>query len=649
MRGKRSRHRGGIRGRGRGSKKRRVDKCRPSPGQMSSEIHESNLPSTANTAHAGSLTGKMDPASLLKTADDDWSSESEEESPLDLLLSSFGDKKNLTRMKYDDNKEEGDEDNVEGDEDIDLSDDNSSYKYEIDEKNARQEELVDNEDEENKEQDENEENEDVDEGDEDEEENGDDADDESIETSTGVEYKDPFFRRVNHVMEQKDIDRLKEKPGTIEMKWPQLGQIKFQSSEKNPTQPQICQESKLSELYVRKRISERWQDVNKEYLNAANPDEVFSPLQREIFSIMNGYKDLLYCNRTHHNAEELRLTYCLHVLNHIVKSRQVVLKHNTMLSQNQELDTDEFRDQGLTRPRILILVPFRDAAWKIVNMFAKLLLPADQQQISHRKRFNQEYGDQGHESSKIKRPDDFEATFAGNIDDHFRLGIGISRKSMRLYTDFYKSDIIIASPLGLRTVIGAEGDKHRDWDFLSSVEVLIIDQADVFLMQNWEHIMHIMDHLHLQPKKAHDVDFSRVRMWTLNGWSSYYRQTLVFNEVNVPEINALFNKKCFNFSGGVAVVNRQIMASICHVTTQLPQVFHKLNCSCYPNEAKTRFDFFITKILPQYSDAVMSRTLIYIPSYFDFVRVRNHFRKNDLNFAQICEYSLVLLGGERQL
>ncbi len=41
---------------------------------------------------------------------------------------------------------------------------------------------------------------------------------------------------------------------------------------------------------------------------------------------------------------------------------------------------------------------------------------------------------------------------------------------MKLYSEFYDSDVILASPLGLRLVTGAEGDKARDIDFLSSVE-----------------------------------------------------------------------------------------------------------------------------------------------------------------------------------
>ena len=53
----------------------------------------------------------------------------------------------------------------------------------------------------------------------------------------------------------------------------------------------------------------------------------------------------------------------------------------------------------------------------------------------------------------------------------------------QLYADFYASDIIIASPLGLRELIGTEGEEQRDYDFLASIEILIMDQAQVFSMQ----------------------------------------------------------------------------------------------------------------------------------------------------------------------
>jgi len=43
----------------------------------------------------------------------------------------------------------------------------------------------------------------------------------------------------------------------------------------------------------------------------------------------------------------------------------------------------------------------------------------------------------------------------GNQDDHFKLGLKITRASLRLYTDFYGSDIVVASPLALVTRLEA--------------------------------------------------------------------------------------------------------------------------------------------------------------------------------------------------
>jgi len=48
----------------------------------------------------------------------------------------------------------------------------------------------------------------------------------------------------------------------------------------------------------------------------------------------------------------------------------------------------------------------------------------------------------------------------------FRIGISFAPKAIRLYAPFYSSDIIIASPLGLRRIIGTEEDSKREYDFL---------------------------------------------------------------------------------------------------------------------------------------------------------------------------------------
>ena len=54
-------------------------------------------------------------------------------------------------------------------------------------------------------------------------------------------------------------------------------------------------------------------------------------------------------------------------------------------------------------------------------------------------------------------PADHVQTFKGNIDDNFRTGIRVLKKSINLFESFYTSDILIASPLGLRLAIEKDG------------------------------------------------------------------------------------------------------------------------------------------------------------------------------------------------
>jgi U3 small nucleolar RNA-associated protein 25 len=74
-----------------------------------------------------------------------------------------------------------------------------------------------------------------------------------------------------------------------------------------------------------------------------------------------------------------------------------------------------------------------------------------------------------------------------SFDDDFKIGISIrhykktQQSELKLYESFYKSDIIVASPLAMRLVTGQENDitvskdKKLDFDFLSSLEVLVFD------------------------------------------------------------------------------------------------------------------------------------------------------------------------------
>ncbi|XP_059001939.1 U3 small nucleolar RNA-associated protein 25 homolog isoform X2 [Mustela lutreola] len=166
-----------------------------------------------------------------------------------------------------------------------------------------------------------------------------------------------------------------------------------------------------------------------------------------------------------------------------------------------------------------------------------------------------------------------------------------------------------------------------------------VGDDDDFRDQGLTRPKHLMNHMNLLPLDSHGVDFSRVRMWSLNNWSKYYRQTLLFGALQDAQVNSVFNKYCVNLQGQVAVRNVPMTGSISHVLVQLPHVFQRLEAENLASVIDARFNFFVNKILPQYRDAVMSHTLIYVPSYFDFVRLRNYFKKEELNFTHICEYT----------
>ncbi|XP_006266087.2 U3 small nucleolar RNA-associated protein 25 homolog isoform X1 [Alligator mississippiensis] len=480
-----------------------------------------------------------------------------------------------------------------------------------------------------------------------EEESGDYSAAERESSSSREVSEDPYRAHMNKELEEKEIENISAcSKTTSQLKWPTLGQLVFSSITQKLKTFKPDKEMDLKRLHLHKPLDFTWPKVNCQLLSMLNKpsDSPFTLLQRELFCIMNLYKDLFYPERTAlGNGEEIRQAYCLHALNHVLKANAQVLSNNAKRrDQKPGVDSDDFRDQGLTRPKVLIVVPFRESALRVVQIFISLLESGNKKQIdvSNKKRFKGEFGsDPDEKPPNLKRPEDYEAVFAGNIDDHFRIGVAVLQKSMRLYAPFYSSDIIIASPLGLRTVIGAEGEKKRDFDFLSSIEILIIDQADIYLMQNWEHILHLMNHLNLLPLNSHGVDFSRVRMLNLNNWSKYYRQTLLFSALQDPQINSIFNKHCFNYRGQVAVRNVPMTGSINHVVVQLPHVFRRLESDSLISVIDARFQFFIDKVLPEYRDAVMSHTLIYVPSYFDYVRLRNYFKKEELNFTYTCEYT----------
>jgi len=469
--------------------------------------------------------------------------------------------------------------------------------------------------------------------------------DENADEQPEIKDLDPFKQHFETVLADDFADSLLHKQCkwvTEESSLPNIGHGVFYHSESLSANElsQTSENVSLSQLHIKRSLCAQVSVTNVKLagVELKQDDSSFTALQRGLFGIINKYVDLYYPRRCFVSAEEIRFVYCLHAVNHVLKTRGRVLAHNAKLRSRTDDVLDQYRDQGLTRPKVIILLPFRHAALCVVNMLAHLL-STEQQSVMNKARFESEYGSADEPSVMGKKPEDYEAMFKGNIDDNFRIGISITKKSVKLYTKFLSSDIIIASPVSLRATMElAEKGDSNECDFLSSIEMIIVDQADVLFMQNWDHVLYIFEHLNCQPKQSNGVDFSRVRMWSLNGWSKLYRQTLIFSEFDLQLLRSLTARHCSNYAGQLQVKPATSKCAWVQVVVRMRHEFCRFVADSLVGVDDKRFEYFTSKILPLYTDSAMAQTLVFVSSSLDFIRLRNEFVRREIEFVQLSEY-----------
>ncbi|KAH9942377.1 digestive organ expansion factor [Epithele typhae] len=366
-------------------------------------------------------------------------------------------------------------------------------------------------------------------------------------------------------------------------------------------------------------------------------------LQNDVLNMLSSYRDL-YLTRTALEAQPIvREALALHALNHITKKRRRIMKNNERISHATKAGNEppeDVQDQGFTRPSVLILLPFRSFALRWISALTSHT-PTSHYQIENNARFQTEYGlppgavDKLASAEPGAYPRDHVEMFKGNVDDSFRLGVKLTKNSVKLFADFYACDVIVASPLGLRMSV----EKEQNGDFLSSIEMVIMDQTDALTMQNWEHVQFVFTHLNQMPKESHDVDFSRIKPWYLDGHSTYLRQSIVLSAYDTPEVRALYNQVLKNVAGKVRGERKWPPIQ---VPEGIDQNFVHISSSNPKDEPDKRFQHFTAQMLPAImKSAVQSaNTVIFVPSSFDFIRVQNHFRKTaGHSFAVLSEYS----------
>ncbi|RHY77921.1 hypothetical protein DYB30_005233 [Aphanomyces astaci] len=319
----------------------------------------------------------------------------------------------------------------------------------------------------------------------------------------------------------------------------------------------------------------------------------------------------------------IRQVTMMHVVNHILKSRDTIARHNERLSKKGASDEAEYRDQGFSRPTVLVLAPLRSSAHALVHQLLDLL-PSTVTTVHNKDRFDEEFGDSDQTDDTADKEDgtEWQQIFqAGNNDDAFQIGISFARKSVN------RADLIIASPLALRQKVGdilvdiVPGDKSTlklPVDFLSSIEVCVL--ASVFLMQNMDHVRAVMNAINVTPKEAPHADFSRIREWNLNHQAHYFRQTIVLAHAADAQLNNLLTKSCHNFRGVTRLAPvydlHHVVPSVSHVIPSIKQIFQRLDTPSQPatcplvNEPNARFEYFERQILAPLLDHPSKHTMV---------------------------------------
>jgi U3 small nucleolar RNA-associated protein 25 len=342
------------------------------------------------------------------------------------------------------------------------------------------------------------------------------------------------------------------------------------------------------------------------------------------------------------------------------------------LTTKEDLD---IQDSGYTRPRILILCPFRSTALEIVtsmrdifNVTNALDEEADETEVAkvterttikNWEKFQAEYslGEEEEPVDNQHKPSDWQSIFVDNLDDEFKMGVQINPLSgkgngkakgahMRLFTDFYHADIIIASPLGLRLTL--ENNQNRndredsssssappnriENDYLSSLEMIYLHQADVLLMQNWSHVEFILQNCNQLPhNKTHaTIDFTRIRPYFLDNLSSLHRQVIISSQFHDPIFNTVMRQHCASKAGQIKIKKQCESGCLSSITIQVKQIFNILPISSFLAEEQERFQYFCSSVLTPLLRLKQSHTLIMTPSYLHFVRVRNELLRREV-------------------
>eukprot|EP01060_Flectonema_neradi_P014185 TRINITY_DN2089_c1_g1_i1.p1 TRINITY_DN2089_c1_g1~~TRINITY_DN2089_c1_g1_i1.p1 ORF type:complete len:679 (+),score=124.05 TRINITY_DN2089_c1_g1_i1:37-2037(+) len=389
-----------------------------------------------------------------------------------------------------------------------------------------------------------------------------------------------------------------------------------------------------------------WQKISlAPQVQTTSPSRPQLPVEDPFSAVLSTYSDLFYPLRTWDNEEQIINANVRHILSHLGRSYSCINGNDKQIKE-KNIDTsecDDYRDQGFLRAKVLVLLPMRNICLEYLLRLKEWAGIADED-AANWERFVEDFSelDQEKDPKFAKRTVDYKKQFNGNIDDKFCFGVTLRKKSMSVFTTFSKSDIIFASPMGLCSTVLK--NTRQGTDFLSSIEVLIVDQAGCIQLQNFTWLHKALEMLNNLPQDMSRCgDIFRIRSDYLDGNAKEYRQTAIYSRFESAELSSLF--KSFSNRSGAVRCSRDYSGELTRVINSAKHLFHRVDVSSVKASPDERFEFFKQKVFPRLTEGLYSNigslsTIIVVPSYFDYTRLRGFFESVDRDsFCELCEYT----------
>lgn len=270
---------------------------------------------------------------------------------------------------------------------------------------------------------------------------------------------------------------------------------------------------------------------------------------------------------------------------------------------------------GFTKTRALVLTPLKADCVELVEILVDIVKSYNPEAVfTGLEKFYNEYN-----------------TPEESLSSDFRIGIKFTKNGFALFADYNFAELLICSPEGVASYEKkkVELGEKPSFSFFSSLEILVLDKINIYKMNDFEGFEKILTHLNKIPKHGDTVsDFNTIRSSFVENLSKFYRQTIVYTDYFFPELNGLLEAQALNYRG--AIKNKVEYNCIFEHQKANPLFrieFLRIDIQDAELEFEQKFNYFMNQIwMPLLRKGVRDRTVIFVSSDAEFVKLRNQFK-----------------------